>query len=228
MFHLRGALAPFSLLLVCLGVPVQALGEKTAQETSFSFEKLDRTYTSFVEELAPIEVSSLKIVLRSPEHSMTLESHYAELVALGSSEYEAVIGFRFLGQGVLDADVTVGLVESQLQDELVLPLQSLRLAGRVQIDSAVEGYTITLLESHQETADVSIESKLAGRLVPLCKQLALVLVNLGCDVLEEALSVVRVPIPEPGTTFFLSRAELSPDEAKHLDAYLEAGAGPAV
>ena len=68
-----------------------------------------------------------------------------------------------------------------------------------------------------------IESRLAGRIIPLCKQLALVLVNLGCDVLQDALSVIEVPIPAPGTTFFLARDELTDQEAVDFDAYLLAG-----
>jgi hypothetical protein len=51
-----------------------------------------------------------------------------------------------------------------------------------------------------------------------------VLVNLGCDVLQEALSVIEVPIPEAGTIFFLPRVELTDQEAGDFDAYLASGA----
>ena len=214
---------PLAVLLLCVSLSDSLIAQQRAEPTAFRFEKLDRTYSAFVEELAPIETGSLTIVLRSPDHSMTIEQHSAQLSPLGSSEYETVVRFSFHGRGVLDADVTIGLVESQLQDEIVLPSQSLRLGGRLRIESSDEGYTITLLESYQETAQVRIESRLAGRIIPLCKQLALVLVNLGCDVLQEALSVIGVPIPAPGTTFFLPREELTDQEAGDLDAYLLAG-----
>jgi hypothetical protein len=231
MFEERGARTPAvpsvgRLVVVLLLFLLSSAGgaEQRPESTVFRFERLDRTYTSFVEELAPIELDSLTIVLRSADHSMTIERHSAELTPLGSSEYETVVGFSFQGRGVLDADVTIGLVESQLQDEIVLPSQSLRLAGRVRIESSEEGYTITLLESRHETARVRIESRLAGRIIPLCRQLALVLVNLGCDVLQEALSVIEVPIPEAGTIFFLPRVELTDQEAGDFDAYLASGA----
>ena len=235
MFAGRGARSPavssivplVAGLLFCLAASASAIAEQRPESTTFRFERLDRTYTAFVEELAPIEVDSLTIVLRSPDHSMTIERHSAQLSPLGSSEYETIVRFSFQGRGVLDADVKIGLVESQLQDEIVLPPQSLRLAGRVRIESSEEGYTITLLESHQETAEVRIESRLAGRIIPLCKQLALVLVNLGCDVLEEAFSVIGVPIPAPGTIFFLPREELTDQEAGEFDAYLASGAAVA-
>ena len=230
MFEGRGARTPAVLLigsvvavLLSLSAGASVVAQQLPESAAFRFERLDRTYTAFVEELAPIEVDSLTIVLRSPEHSMTIERHSAQLVPLGSSEYETVVRFSFRGRGVLDADVTIGLVESTLQDEIVLPPQNLRLAGRVRIESGDEGYTITLLESRQDTARVRIESRLAGRIIPLCKQLALVLVNLGCDVLQDALSVIEVPIPAPGTTFFLARDELTDQEAVDFDAYLLAG-----
>ena len=225
MFERFGAPACLLKPAICLVGIVVCAPNLWAQET-LHFDALDRTYSEFVEELAPIQLSSLTVVLRSPEHSMSLESHSARLTPLGDSRYDTIVTFSFHGQGMLDADVTIGLVESQLQDQITLPQQSLQLAGRVHIESGESGYTIRLIESFQETADVQIESQIASRIIPLCKQLAFVLVSLPCDILQEALSVVRVPIPQPGTTFFLSRTELTGEEASHFDAYLAKGSEP--
>ena len=83
-------------------------------------------------------------------------------------------------------------------------------------------YRYTLLKMDQKEIAVRIQSKLAGRIVPLCHQLALVLVHLGCDALEEALSIVRVPMPPPGEVYFLSREELTEAEVEDLDTFLAA------
>lgn len=197
-------------------------------EKEFVFERLNRTFGSFVDDLKPIELGSMRVGLSSPEHSMTLESHSARLLALGNSEYGTRLEFDFHGWGILVVRVELGGVESELEDELTLPSQNLVLEGRLKIEPIEDGYQITLLEAFQEEVSVKIESKIAGRIVPLCRQLSLVLVNLECDVLEEALSVVRVPIPAPGEIFFLAREELNEPEIEELDAFLESGSAPPI
>ena len=186
------------------------------------FDRLDRTYTSFVQDLAPIELGKVHIDLASPEHSITLESHSARLQPLGGGSYRAAVEIDFHGGGLLEADLLIGAIDSHLSDELTLPRQVITLEGKIRIDSRSEGYHITLLESDQKEVVVRIQSKLAGRVVPLCHQLALVLVHLGCDALEEALSIVRVPMPPPGEVYFLFRDELTEAEAEVLDAFLAA------
>jgi hypothetical protein len=100
----------------------------------------------------------------------------------------------------------------------------LRLDGRIRLSRSAEGYQISLVEA-PETVEVQIQSQLAGRLVPVCRQMALVLVRFDCAALEDALSRVNVPIPKPGTEFLLPIEEVSPEEAKALDRYLASAAG---
>ena len=170
----------------------------------------------------------MRIALSSPEHSMTLERHSARLVALGNSEYLTRLAIDFHGWGILAVRVDIGGVESELEDELALPSQSLVLEGLLKLEPVEAGYEITLLEAFQEQVAVKIESKIAGRIVPLCRQLSLVLVNLDCDVLEETLSVVQVPMPAPGEVFLLPGEELTEGELEELNAFLEAGSAPPI
>jgi hypothetical protein len=123
------------------------------------------------------------------------------------------------GSGAISAVLRAAGLEGKLDDELVLPRQTLRLAGRIRLARAPEGYNIALVEA-PESVEVRIESQLAGRLVPLCRQMALVLIRFDCAALADALSLVRVPIPPPGTVFVLPIEELGPGDVEALDAYL--------
>ena len=58
-----------------------------------------------------------------------------------------------------------------------LPRQTLRLDGRIRLARSAAGYQIALVEA-PESVEVLIQSQLAGRLVPVCRQMALVLVPL--------------------------------------------------
>ena len=200
---------------ICLLVALPAL----AGAEEFHFENLDRTYRGFVQELTPIEMGVVEILLRSPEHELTLESHLASLWPEGGIEHGVSLHVQFSGHGLLDADLKVGAVEGKFEDELTLPSQALVLEGRIAIEGDPDGWTITLLEGPAEV-EVQIQSRLASRIVPLCKQMALVLVRFDCGALEDALTRIQVPMPKPGAQFFLARDELTEGEAADLDAYL--------
>jgi hypothetical protein len=99
------------------------------------------------------------------------------------------------------------------------------MAGRIRLARSPAGYNIALVEA-PEAVEVRIESELAGRLVPVCRQMALVLVRFDCAALSDALSKVQVPLPGPGTEFVLPIEELGPEEVKALDRYLAQSASP--
>ena len=50
--------------------------------------------------------------------------------------------------------------------------------------------------------------------------MALVLVSLDCVVLEESLTNLEVPLPEPGESYLLPREELTQKEIAALEQYL--------
>jgi len=217
--HIQGRLRVGFYICLAWASTVVATGEEVR---AFHFDRLNRTYTSFVQDLASIELGAVHIDLASPEHSMTLERHTVRLEPLGGGSYRAALEIDFHGGGLLEADLLIGAIDSHLSDELTIPQQGITLEGRIRIDSRSEGYEITLLEIDQKEVAVRIQSKLAGRIVPLCHQLALVLVRLGCDALEEALTIVRVAMPPAGEVYFLFREELTETEAELLDAFLAA------
>jgi hypothetical protein len=185
-----------------------------------SFRRLDRTYEALVEELAPIEIGPAHVRLRSPEHALRILRHLAILEPAKTGGHRLTLQVSFEGHGRVEADVVLGAVASQLADDLVIPEQTLRLEGRVSIARAEDGYQVAVLEAPESVA-VRIQSRLAGRLVGLCRPMALVLVSLDCAALEQALGSITVPLPAPGSEYLLPAAEVEADERALLDAYLD-------
>jgi hypothetical protein len=190
----------------------------------FEFARLNRTYSQFVDQLQPVVLGPVEVLLRSPQHELQLSRHHAWLEPAAEGTHSVRVEIEVQGSGTINAVLRAAGLEGKLDDELVLPLQTLRLDGRIRLSRSAEGYQISLVEA-PETVEVQIQSQLAGRLVPVCRQMALVLVRFDCAALEDALSRVNVPIPKPGTEFLLPIEEVSPEEAKALDRYLASAAG---
>ncbi|HVR28951.1 MAG TPA: hypothetical protein VMS86_05395 [Thermoanaerobaculia bacterium] len=186
----------------------------------FEFSRLNRTYGQFVEDLAPVVLGPMEVTLRSPEHQLDLVGHRAVLEPAADGSHRVRVSIELSGRGKLDAVLRAAGLEGRLADDLELPLQTLELVGRIRLERHAGGYDITLVEA-PASVEVQIESRLAGRLVPLCRQMALVLVRFDCAALDDSLSRVQVPIPGPGAEFLLPIDELTPEERRRLDAYLD-------
>lgn len=207
-----GVIGAGALLLAVLSVA-------QASAISFAFERLNRTFETVVEELAPVQVGPAQVTLRSPQHAFTLRRHLADLKPSPSGGHSIELELSFSGWGLLEADVTMGSLSTSLSDKVVIPGQSLALAGRVQLARTDGGYLVTLVEL-PPSVSVRIESQLARRLFSLCRPMGLVLVNLDCQALEAALSVIDVPLPAPGQSFLLPDEELTELDREGLDLYL--------
>ena len=202
------------LLLLASCLPVGA------QQSSFEFQKINRTYEAFIEELAPVVIGPATIALSSQDHSLTLASHKAVMTPLDArGEFRIDLSMKFSGRGVLDADVSMGAIKTQLSDNLAVPAQTLDLSGRVRITAGETGYTVTTLEMTPEV-EVRIDSGLAKRLFRICHQMVLVLVNLDCVALEQSLTNVKAPLPPPGESYLLPYEELTEQERRDFDAFL--------
>jgi hypothetical protein len=204
---------------VFLGAILTLASAGSLRAEDFRFPELNRRYAQFVQELVPIEIGPARIDLVSPEHELDLVEHGARLEPAELGGHHVHLELVLKGRGLLDADLDISGVKGHLADELTLPVQALVLDGRIDISSAPEGWHVTLLEA-PEQVEVLIESRLASRMVPLCKQMALVLVRFDCVALEQSLSRVQVPLPGPGEVFLLPREEIQEAAAARLDAYL--------
>ena len=107
-----------------------------------------------------------------------------------------------------------------MEDRIVLPEQSQVIEGRVELERTEEGYQITAVELPTH-AEIRIDSDLAGNLVTVCKGFAVLpFMNVNCGAVDAAMSVLRLPLPEPGEVFVLAAEDLTEVERRQIDAYL--------
>ncbi len=196
-----------------------AIGFAAAAVSEFSFHRLNRTYEAFLTDLTPIEIGPATVKLRSPDHTLTLASNRASLAKAGDGSYDARLQIEFSGHGTIIADVTLGTLQTQIQDELTVPLQALELRSRVTVTVSPEGYTILPLEL-PSSVPVRIESRVAQRLFAICRPMALVLVSLDCALLERSLTLLDVPLPPAGEGYWLPAEELEPEERLRFESFL--------
>lgn len=191
------------------------------------FSKLDRAYTDFVGELAPIGEEGMSVVLSSPKQTMILRDHRIRLTPLGSVAGDMFAGELELdvqGKGQLIADVTIGPLVRHLTDEVVVPPQTLRLASRVRIRRVADGYEVTP-EALPARIEVAVQSQTINQILALCDQAAtLTLGAVDCSGLERSLTRPAVPLPAGGGTFHLGVGELTDADRLWLDTLIGSSA----
>lgn len=205
---------------VCAAAPAErVVAGASLAPAVFEFPSLNRAYRMDDSAVAPVRQGPVTIFLSSPRNSFVLKAHSVTLLPLGDGTYRASVGVDFLGSGDLVADlVTQAGTSSRLEDLVVMPRQQVRLDGRVRFARVAEGWDVTALSLPRQV-EIGIQSRLVGNLVTLCGQMA-VFLGLDCDGLDRSLSRVEVPLPEPGSVFFLPAGELTPAEAAAFDAFL--------
>ncbi|NIA01608.1 MAG: hypothetical protein GWO83_00505, partial [Bacteroidia bacterium] len=95
------------------------------------------------------------------------------------------------------------------------------IEGQFEITREDSGYRV-VAEELPHFIEVRIKSRLAGQMVTLCRGLALFAPGGGaeCEGLERMLSVVRLPMPDAGETYFIEEGKLTAFEREQLDGYL--------
>ncbi len=213
-------LPPALLGLLLLSAPAAA--QDGSDTRVVSFERLNRVYEHLIDDLVPVSIGPAEIMLRSPEHALTVSHHAATLRPLESGVFEVALELEIAGSGRIDADVVIGSLESRLSQELTVPRQTLHLEGAITVRRAEEGYWITT-ERMPEAAQVRIESELGTQLFTVCRQMALVLVSLDCDAIERAVTLIRAPLPEAGGEYLIGLEDTTEDERKAFDRFLAGG-----
>jgi hypothetical protein len=138
----------------------------------------------------------------------------------GDGSHTARLELELLGKGWLVGDIAAGGLTTRIQDELLVPPQTLDLGGRVHLARAAQGYTLTALESPPRV-EVAIRSRVATDLVGWCDRMSMLALALfDCGGLDRALSRVVVPLPAAGESFFLADEELTDADRAALDRYL--------
>ena len=210
-------LAAASLVLALPAAPAPAQDEAEARVVSF--ERLNRVYENLIDDLTPVRIGPAEVLLRSPEHALTVNRHEAALRPGDDGVLETALELELAGSGRIDADITIGSLKSRLSQELVVPRQTLLLEGAIRVRRSGEGYWITTVRM-PEAAQVRIESELGTRLFTVCRQMALVLVSLDCDAIERAVTLIRAPLPEAGGEYLIAYEDVAPEEREAFDRFL--------
>lgn len=187
------------------------------------FEKLNRAYSDFVNELAPIGEEGMSVHLVSPKQTLILRDHRIRLTPLSDAMDGVFMGEVELdvqGKGALVADVTMGPIVRQLTDEIIVPPQTIRLAGKVLIRRVADGYEITP-EKLPERIEVAVQSRTINQILALCDQAAILSLGaVDCAGLDLALTHPAVPVPGGGQAFLLGDDNLTDADRARLDALL--------
>jgi hypothetical protein len=187
----------------------------------FSFPALNKSYTDLVSDFLPVRQGPVTLTLSSPSQTFTVRQNRAVVTPRADGTFDGRVELDVMGKGFIAGDVDWNGTGTRLQDELILVPQKLVLEGRARIARAPGGYSITALSLPKEVK-LRITSKLSVGLVNWCDTAALLpFSGLDCRGLEKSLSEVTVPLPAAGESYFLSDAEIGPDERRRLDALLE-------
>jgi hypothetical protein len=209
------------VLAAALALPA-GLPAAAGAPSELRFEKLNRAYSDFVTELAPIGDEGMSVLLRSPTQTLILRDHRIRLTPLSAPRDGAFMGELELdvqGKGALVADVTMGPIVRQLTDEVVVPPQTLRVAARVRIRRVADGYEI-LPEDLPKSLEVAVQSQTINQILALCDQAAILSLGaIDCRGLDRALTRPAVPVPG-GESLLLGDENLTAADRERLDALL--------
>ncbi len=185
-------------------------------------DRVNGVHRDFETDLAPIEIGPVTVVLTSPTHFLEVFEHELSLAPGEGGAEMATLRARYQGQAHLVADLEVAGMSSEIDDNIELPLQETEVTGLVEIVRVEDGYRVTALEAPSHV-EIQVESDLARRLGLLCRGFAvLAMGNVDCEAVDQAMSVVKVPLPEPGEEFFVANEDLTEQERGQIDKVLRA------
>ncbi len=184
---------------------------------SLLFPRLNDTYRDLAPAIAPVSMAGMTIELSSPSNSLTIKSHRLELEALGDGVHHFRGAIDFLGKAKLIARFGETM-PGEIQDEVLLPTQTVELEGEITIVRDDGGYDLTTVRL-PEHAEIAMQSRLASQLLTVC-DLMTVLAGGDCSGLERAFGRVRLPLPPPGRTYRVEAEELTAEERAMIDDYL--------
>lgn len=218
----RALLVIWMMLAPILSLPLGA-AETALPENSevLQSDRVDGVHRDLATEIAPIEQGAIVIQLHSENPLLEVARHELLLWPLEGNSHGARLTALFQGEADVQADLEVAGLPAQMVDFVELPEQETSIEGRFQIAQEESGYRV-VAEELPRFIEIRIKSRLAGQLVTLCRGLALFAPGSGaeCEGLDRLLSVVRLPMPEAGETYFIEQSRLTDFEREQLDSYL--------
>ena len=221
----RGPRGRHSIAVLC-GILVAAglLAQGGPTASVLRSDRVDGVHSDMAPAIAPIDMTGIRIELSSPSHTLEVLEHSLELTPGTQGDHIGRLSARIKGEADLVAVIEIGGLPGAMEDRIVLPEQEQVIEGRAELERTEEGYRITLLELPTH-AEIQIDSDLAGNLVTLCQGFAVIpFMSINCDAVDAAMSVLRLPLPEPGEVFVLDPADLTEVERSQIDAYLDGSA----
>ena len=216
--ELGSGLLMLAALATCVGT--LAAEEPDTYTHVLTSDRVNGVHSDLESDLAPIEVGPVKVVLTSPTHTLEVFEHELSLGPGKDGADAASLRVRYQGQAYLVAELEVAGMTSDIDDNIELPLQETEIAGLVEIAKEGDGYRVTALEAPSHV-EIQVESDLAGQLGMLCRGFALLAMgNVDCEAVDQAMSVIRVPLPEPGEEFFIAGEDLTELEREQIESYL--------
>lgn len=201
----------------------------TLHEPGTSLSGLERVWVDPMPEFPPIERSGLVVEVSSPAQRVVVHRTWLHLRELPDASDEAgalwaEIVVDLEGEGLMVADLSGGGIEQRFADEVTVPRQVLRVAGRIDLRARDDGGVDVVLRSIPRFLTVRVESGLAGQLVGLCRGFdALPFVSADCAGLEAALVNLEADLPPPGSVLRVPAEALGDADL----AFLRARAIPA-
>lgn len=186
-------------------------------EDGIELSFLTGTYRDLASNLEPIEQNGLRVQVSSPQHRLTVHRNRFGLSDAGGGRANATIEVDLDGEGLLVARLESAGIGTDFDDQVVLPRQTLRLAGRIKIERTAEELLFTVLEAPPEVR-LEIESGLAAQLVGTCELFGKLL-PVDCGALRLSLSRVDVPLPQAGEQFRLPVNRLSAAELAYFERF---------
>ena len=194
--------------------------EPDAYTDVLTSDRVNGVHSDLETDLTPIQIGPVTVALTSPSHALEVIEHELKLGAAEDGADRAGLRARFQGQAHLVAELEVGGMTSEIDDHVELPLQEIEIAGLIEIAREGDGYRVTVLEAPSQV-EILVESDLAGRLGLLCQGFAILAMgSVDCEAVDQAMSVLKVPLPEPGEEFFVASEELTDQERDQIEGYL--------
>jgi hypothetical protein len=196
------------------------------QPREFVFPERNRLYPDIQAALEPVQLGPMLVRLSSPGASLRISDHRIVLNPRPDGDHDVWAELQFSGSGTLVADLELAGLSTRETDQVLLPRQVQTQQGKVRLERGKDAYLVTPLEMPRQVR-LQIRSRLAGDLATWCAAIPLIsLTGADCSGLRNALSQVTVPLPPPGETYLLPYSQLTPEERRALDAYLDEAGAP--
>lgn len=230
---------PLALFVFVSLFPVAAIGATTGP-VEIEIARVNGTWTDLDAGLQPIEQGPVTIVVRVPEHALTVHENRLRLAWADREAGTVDVEFeaRLEGWGNLELEMRTATGTTPYEDRVLAKTQWVK-AGAVVRLSKVEGaeevggegtgnYRLEVVRSHRPIVGIQIESDLAQRLVATCRGLRAfpMFAAVDCDALSASLARVEAPMPEPGDVYFLPASLFTSEERAVIDSFSVAPTAP--